>query len=277
MSPDDHIRIMRHISQSERHFCELQPRLLVHDFVHLETWSSADFSAPHWRLYWNPAPGASVTFRGATQALAPSHLFLIPPGTAFAARLARPVQHFYVHFTLGQAYAGVAPQVLAVRRTAAHTRRLARIRALAAQGRLGRPAGTLAVLALVTDLLAQLPESAWEAPRPDRRIGRVLDWIEARGFASPPGNRDLARVAGLSTNAFIRLFTAALGQPPMRYLAGRRMDHAAILLQHSEQTIEEIAAACGCCDRYHFSRLFRARHGLGPARYRRSRRYNTCR
>jgi transcriptional regulator GlxA family with amidase domain len=33
-------------------------------------------------------------------------------------------------------------------------------------------------------------------------------------------------------------------------------------------SVDEIAAAAGFCDRFHFSRIFKKQLGVGPARYR---------
>lgn len=267
------INIVERKYAAVQQFSDPQVRLLVNEFVRLKTWGFANLVAPFWRLYWNPTPGAFIQFKGETHTLDPARLYVIPPQTAFAAGLNGPVDHFYVHFTLGQPYPGVPPQVLSLPRTAARTRLLTRIVNHATHETLGQPAGTLVLLALVAELLAELPANTWSAPAMDKRIVRVLDWIETRGFAVPPGNRDLARIASLSPNAFIRLFTREVGQPPMRYLASRRMDHGVILLQHTDQTLDQIAAACGFCDRFHFSKAFKARHATAPARYRRARRY----
>jgi AraC-like DNA-binding protein len=273
MRSEEQAGVARRQAAAIRPFSDPQVRFLLHDFVRLRSWNFANLAAPFWRLYWNPTPGASIRFKGVTHALAPARIYLLPPETGFAAALARPTDHLYVHFTLGRPYTGVPPQVLSLPRTAARARMLTRIRAHAVRGTLGYPAGALALLALVAELLAELPAAVWSMPLPDKRISRVLDWMETRGFAFPPGNRDLARVAGLSTNAFIRLFSSQVGLPPMRYLLNRRVDHAAILLQHTDGSLDQIAAACGFCDRFHFSRVFQTRHAMGPARYRRERLY----
>ena len=273
MRSEEQAGVARRQAAAIRPFSDPQVRFLLHDFVRLRSWNFANLAAPFWRLYWNPTPGASIRFKGVTHALAPARIYLLPPETGFAAALARPTDHWYVHFPLGRPDTGGPPQVWSLPRTAARARRLTRIRAHAVRGTLGYPAGALALMALVAELLAELPAAVWSMPLPDKRISRVLDWMETRGFAFPPGNRDLARVAGLSTNAFIRLFSSQVGLPPMRYLLNRRVDHAAILLQHTDGSLDQIAAACGFCDRFHFSRVFQTRHAMGPARYRRERLY----
>ena len=45
---------------------------------------------------------------------------------------------------------------------------------------------------------------------------------------------------------------------------------AAAMLQRSNATLEEVAAACGFANAYHFSRRFRASYAVPPGRYRRT-------
>ena len=53
------------------------------------------------------------------------------------------------------------------------------------------------------------------------------------------------------------------------FVRARRIELAGVLLHNSAKKIEEIAAATGFCDRYHFSRVFKRLRGMGPAEFRR--------
>jgi len=52
------------------------------------------------------------------------------------------------------------------------------------------------------------------------------------------------------------------------YLTNLRLEEACVALHYGDASIEEVAEKTGFCDRAYFSRIFRARMGIAPARYR---------
>ena len=76
----------------------------------------------------------------------------------------------------------------------------------------------------------------------------------------------------LSLSHFRRLFHAGMNQPPTRFVIECRMRYAATLLVERDDTIAEIAQACGYDDVYHFSKLFKKTRGISPGQYRKSHR-----
>jgi len=87
-------------------------------------------------------------------------------------------------------------------------------------------------------------------------------------FASPLELASLAREAGVSPTHLVRLFRRELGTTPMRALRAQRLLRAEHLLLHSGWNVAEIGWRCGFADPQHFSRCFRAEHGLSPGQYR---------
>jgi len=65
-----------------------------------------------------------------------------------------------------------------------------------------------------------------------------------------------------------RLFRAAYGITPVRYINNLRMDQAKLLLRDTTMTVSEIAYQVGLSDAGYFSRLFRKLTGHSPGRYR---------
>ena len=67
----------------------------------------------------------------------------------------------------------------------------------------------------------------------DLRVARVL-----RALRAEPARawrvRELAKLAGASRASFVRLFRAATGTSPKRWLTAYRLEQAASLLQHSD-------------------------------------------
>jgi transcriptional regulator GlxA family with amidase domain len=98
------------------------------------------------------------------------------------------------------------------------------------------------------------------------RVLRALDHEPTRVFTV----RELAKVAGASRATLKRLFRAATGQSPRRFLAQRRLAAAAELLATSEASLAEIARLTGYASEFSLSRAFKRQHGVAPARYRQS-------
>ena len=103
--------------------------------------------------------------------------------------------------------------------------------------------------------------------RSDERVDRAVRIMEGH-LSTPLPTTELARRLGLHFNTFTRLFKRETGHPPWNYYNHLRMQRAVLLLLSTRFSIKEIAEETGFCDRYHFSRAFARRHGVGPARFR---------
>ncbi len=238
-------------------------------FCRLRKWEFNNLSAPFWRWYWNQNPGASVILDGKRLALTPGQVMLIPPHTAFASGVSRPVSHLYMHFALGLDRA-TSPGKVFTHAPAPHERRLLErlVRALRRPG----PGTELEISflsqALVHLALAAVPLPLWEGQLPDHRIDQAICSIQAKA-PEAVGNVGLANKAGITVNAFTRLFRRATGHTPHQYLIHLRIERACQLLQREPVGMDEIAERTGFYDRFHFSRTFKRYLGIGPAAFRR--------
>ena len=124
------------------------------------------------------------------------------------------------------------------------------------------PAGRLLLDALERRLLGP---RAWSRLDASERARQVMD---ARCCDPTLDMAEIADLVGLSVSALHRRFKARYGVSPMRYLAERRLEHAAQLLASSDQPLVELGLAVGYGDQSAFTRAFRRHHGLPPARYR---------
>ncbi len=112
-----------------------------------------------------------------------------------------------------------------------------------------------------------------EAPRAARRalaparLRRVLRHVEAN-LDGALGLQDLADVAGLSRFHFSRAFLQATGEPPLAYVARRRIELAGELLRTSGLPIADVAARTGFSSAAYFSTVFRRHTGFSPREYR---------
>ena len=96
------------------------------------------------------------------------------------------------------------------------------------------------------------------------KLRRVLDFAESR-LAEPISLSDLADVAGLSRFHFSRAFHAAMGEPPMAYLARRRLEVAKRLLRGADLPLAEVARRCGLGSPSQFASSFRRGTGQTPS------------
>ena len=100
----------------------------------------------------------------------------------------------------------------------------------------------------------------------ERRLRRVLDYMAAH-LETDVSLDDLARVANLSPFHFSRVFAAAMGMPPHRYLSRLRLERAKTLLALGAMSITEIALTCCFSSQSNFTRAFQRATGTTPLAY----------
>ena len=116
--------------------------------------------------------------------------------------------------------------------------------------------------------MAQQPSTSRQTARVvDLRVARALKAMQqqpARRFRV----RELAKLAGASRATFARLFSAATGRTPIRFLTERRLELAAQLLVTTGAPLSHIAEQTGYKSEFALSRAFKRHHGLAPAHFR---------
>ena len=218
---------------------------------------------------------AFLTIERGVDALQPGDTLTIGPGeyrvlyenTHFGTALRRKVQHLYVHFVAGPPYDAVEPHVFSFPVWPLMTSIFDEIRAAREMGERLGPRVSLACRTLITYGLSRLPADRVPAAPSEPRVLEAMRGMDVN-LSSPPSNGELAKQAGMSTNAFTRLFRSVAGRSPQAYLMDKRIERACILLSGGRESVDEVAAATGFCDRYHFSRVFKRLRSVGPAEYR---------
>ena len=103
----------------------------------------------------------------------------------------------------------------------------------------------------------------------DVRIARVLASLRQR-----PEERwtiaKMAKLAGMSRAAFVRLFTRTTGAPPLTYVTRLRIEVAQALLAETDEAAAVIAERVGYGSVYAFSRAFTRLTGKPPVLFRRT-------
>lgn len=220
----------------------------------------------YWLAYWNPTPGATLMVEERRVALTPAILLLVPARAWFQRACTRPFDQWWCHYRIDARPAAPGAQVLPVDTALGD----ALAAAWAASWRLGSAAPT-AIAASHAALALALARVAWQAeiapPPGDPRLAALVAALAAEDYPVTD-NTTLAARVGLHPKAFGRRFQQVLGCAPQTWLRERRLEQAAERLGRGV-SVEEAAALGGFTDRFHFSRLFRRLHGVGPGAYRR--------
>ena len=123
--------------------------------------------------------------------------------------------------------------------------------------------------------LATMPQehTGFLAGMRDVAIGKALALLHTQ-LAREWTAEDLANAVHMSRSAFAERFTGLVGQPPMKYLTGWRMQVAAQKLREGRLSIGQIAFDVGYDSEAAFTRAFKREMGVPPATWRRSRNVN---
>ncbi len=147
----------------------------------------------------------------------------------------------------------------------------------------GSNAGGSAVLAKLAELLfvetlrryiKDLPadESGWLAAARDPAIGQALALLH-KDPAYPWTIVKLAREVGLSRTRLADRFRHFIGESPMAYLARWRLKLGAELLESTDDSVAEVAAAVGYGSEAAFNRAFKREFHRPPAQFRRQHKF----
>jgi AraC-like DNA-binding protein len=127
----------------------------------------------------------------------------------------------------------------------------------------------LLLVAVLRAWLAQDAEAApaWFRAHADPVVGAAL-----RLLHDNPGHpwtvASLATRLGVSRAALARRFTRLVGEPPMTYLANRRLDLATELLRDPETTLGAVARRVGYSTPFALSAAFKRMRGVSPRQLR---------
>jgi AraC-like DNA-binding protein len=223
-------------------------------------------------------------------------VLLIPPNTAFSTRFTssknrirkdvlegsritcsddlakleeqKKFDHFFIHFNLGFQYDNIKPSIYKYRVDSNVLNQLKLLKkSLVAEYEYINLKVTATVQSLILGFIALIPQSDVVIENYDSRVVKVLNFID-RNFHLNLSNKALSDLVAMSPNSLLRLFKAKTGQPIHSYLQKKRIEEAIAQIHHTDRSIDEIASACGFCDRYHFSKVFRKQLNISPAYYR---------
>lgn len=102
---------------------------------------------------------------------------------------------------------------------------------------------------------------------PPLLIGKALDFMRTN-LHRDISRDETARHAGISPSHFSRLLKERTGRSFTELLRQCRVDLACDLLRKTDQSLAEIADACGFCDQSYFTRVFQDVKGVTPKPFR---------
>jgi len=123
---------------------------------------------------------------------------------------------------------------------------------------------------LLRELVDRLGQdgAGWGQAVRDPEVRRAVTLMHADS-AHPWTLTELARRAGLSRTALAGRFRAAMGDTPLNYLRGLRMQKAMRLLGETDHHLEAVALQVGYQDAFGFSKVFKRTVGVSPRDFRR--------
>lgn len=248
------------------------PRPQVHECGLLTIgarWNYRRVCSPFWRAYYNLGDGASIWANGREYALGPEAVVLLPDEVTYDCVPCSGVRHFWIHFSVDPWTDGLSrSEVTSVSLTSLERQawgRLARDSGKAVDGWQGRSQLAARCFGLLVPLLGTCPGPRASSVSVSMR--QLLVWLDDQ-MEAPPSVGEMADHVGMSRRAFIRWFQEEAGTSPAAWLTGRRIREACRLLRFGNQSVEQIASATGFANRHHFTRVFGAQAGVGPAAYR---------
>lgn len=96
---------------------------------------------------------------------------------------------------------------------------------------------------------------------------QARQWLVEHAF-TPMTMQELAGTLGITPVQLTRRFRAAYQITPSEFVTGLRLGRASRLLEDSAQSIETIAQQCGYENGFYLSRVFSAKLGVTPSKYR---------
>jgi AraC-like DNA-binding protein len=240
------------------------------------SWNGVSLFSGYWRLYWHEEDGVRLELGSRSIPLEAGLVYLLSPGLDICGRVQGSPTQFFMHFLLEGTCALIPRGIHAFRPTAELQRRLRSCRSCVKPGDwfpgiLGRNAESdLLAMSILLDCLnveRSRLVSLHEQVEVDARVVSALRHIQS----DPVGELSIDNLAAslnMSKNAFIRLFRLRTGQTPYRFWLDWRLERAREALEMTNESVEDIAVACGFANRHIFSRHFSARFGQGPASWR---------
>ena len=109
------------------------------------------------------------------------------------------------------------------------------------------------------------------APRDRKLLERLGEWLEAHSGNPDTEIQAMAAAVHLTQRTLQRKLKSLTGRTPAAYLRKYRLARARELLLSTDDSVTDVAHACGFSSSQYFSRAFRDEHGAPPEKWRQDR------
>lgn len=125
------------------------------------------------------------------------------------------------------------------------------------------------IIKSVYALILSITTDAKQTYTPSEKLHKLTPAIDymATHYNKRVKNEEFAKLTGLSTAYFRRLFTEVMGTSPIHYMIELRMKKAQEMLKSDYGSINNIAFSLGYASIYDFSRDFKKYTGFSPSKY----------
>ena len=281
-------------SSNVQSFVAINMKVLCCRYWLLDLWDCHDMVFPYWRIYWNRNKGGVLKFVNEKTEMTPENVYIIAPFTSFSSKFNKKsvytngihvsgrhlvstdkeldsetesLIHFFVHFNLGIPFDNVFPGIFKIKVNDVLKAKLEYLtNQLKTNNEIFKMTSSLKIQSFIMDVLSNIGPELWKSFNIDPRILKIIRYIE-NNVGEKNSNETLANFIHMAPNSFSRLFRENMGISPHQFLQKRKVAYACELFEHSDKTIEDMAAILGFSDRYHFTRVFTSVTGVSPGLY----------
>lgn len=223
------------------------------------------------RFYYIESGRAQMTLRNTQLFLEPGMLYYIPKNSVITASNREFLKHYYIHFEANEIgntlLSALSPECSA---PASPEDASAFQAVLATVDRKDNsPSGILYLNGLMQIILSRFIDSLGEdfGNRNILRFFEIIRYVE-NNIEKKITVGELAAMANLNEVYFSNCFSKAVGQPPLQFILGKKLQYAMTLLQDERLSVKEIAFRLNFSDELYFSRLFKRKTNFSPTEFR---------
>lgn len=243
------------------------------------TWQAQGVCSSFSRLYLVTGGEGILHREEGDVLLLPGHAYLIPAGLRYSYGTSTHLHKLFFHFNLvrpdGYDYFhrfGKVADVPLSLQDAEELRLLFYGKGIFSDAIITK----LYISRILSEILSAYPYCPTDAEGFSARTATALSYI-GEHLSATLMVREVANALFVSEGTLTGNFKREVGCSVSRYIEDRVLQVAEEKLVCTDNTIGEIAAACGFCDPFYFSRRFHAVYGMSPTHYRQALRAETSR